>query len=87
MPEDIQLDASKIVTMDNFTYFGNNIIKDGEVAHKVGLRLGKATRTIDCFVHFGNQQLSVQIRMDVYHTVVLFILMYGVETWMIKAPS
>ena len=48
MPEDIQLDASKIITVDNFTYFGSNIIKDGEVAHEVGLRLGKATRTFDC---------------------------------------
>lgn len=92
-PEDslpVQLEEGEIDTVEAFTYLGSNITRDGEVQGEVAVRLGKASRAFGCLrsAIFQNQQLSVRIKREVYRVVVvLSTLLYGAETWTVKADS
>ena len=44
----MQLDGGEIATVENFTYIGSNVTKDGEVHGEVVVRLGKASRAFAC---------------------------------------
>ena len=66
-PEDslpVQLDEGEIDTVDNFTYLGSNISRDGEMRGEVVVRLGKASKAFGCLrsAIFQNRQLSVAIK-------------------------
>ena len=91
-PEDnlpVQLDGGEIATVEDFTYLGSNIARDGELHGEVAVRLDKASRAFGCWRTsiFCSKQLSVAIKREVYRAVVLSTLMYGVETWTVKAIS
>ena len=75
--------------MDNFTYLGSNITNDGKVANEVSARLGKAARAFGCLRSsiFDSQALSVQIKRGIYCAVVMYTLLCGSETWVVKSPS
>ena len=75
--------------MEDFTYLGSNISRDGEVKSEVVTRLGKASRAFGCLraAVFQNSQLSTDIKREVYRAVVLSTLLYGAETWTVKAES
>ena len=40
----VKLNEGGIGTVDDFTYLGSNITRDGEVRNEVAMRLGKASR-------------------------------------------
>ena len=91
-PEDVlpvQLNAGEIATVDDFTYLGSNISRDGEVKGEVAVRLGKASRAFGCLrsAVLQNQKFSVKIKREVYRSVVLPTLLSGAETWTVKAES
>ena len=91
-PEDVlpvHLNAGEIATVDDFMYFGSNISRDGEVKGEVAVRLGKASRAFGCLrsAVLQNQKFSVKIKREVYRSVVLLTLLYGAETWTVKAES
>ena len=91
-PEDslpVQLDKGEIDTVDNFTYLGSNISRDGEIHGEVVARLGKASKAFGCLrsAIFQSRQLSVAIKREVYRVMVLSTLLYGAETWTVKADS
>ena len=91
-PEDnlpVWLEDGVIAAVDNFTYLGSNITNDGEIVNEVSSRLGKAARAFGClwFSIFDKRALSVQIKKGVYRAVVMFTLLYGSETWVVKSPS
>ena len=83
------LDQGEIATVEEFTYLGSNITRDGEIHGEVVIRLGKASRAFGCLrsALFQNRQLSVNIKHEVYHAVVLSTLLYCAETWAMKAGS
>ena len=56
---------------------------------EVAVRLGKASRAFACLQSFifRSKQLSVAINREVYRAMVLSTLMYGAETWTVKADS
>ena len=84
----ICLNTGMIDPVDNFTYLGSNITKDGEVTSEVTLRL-EAARAFGCLRSsiFQNQHLNIPLNRDVYCAVVLPTLLYGAETRAVKAPS
>ena len=50
-PEDnlpVQLDGGEIVTVEDFTYLGSSITRDGEVCGEVSMRLGRASKAFAC---------------------------------------
>ena len=56
---------------------------------EVVARLGKASKAFGCIwsAIFQSRQLSVAIKREVYHVMVLSALLYGAETWTVKADS
>lgn len=73
----------------DFTYLGSTITDDGEVKNEIGTRIAKASRAFGCLQKpiFQNKHLSVETKRKVYKAKVLTVLLYGVETWTIKAHS
>ena len=85
----VQLEEGTIELVPDFTYLGSNITSDGEVKSEVKIRIGKAARAFGCLQKsiFQNQRVSVEVKRVVYKAVVLSILLYGAETWAVKAES
>ena len=85
----VLLEGGKIEIVQDFTYLGSNITRDGEVTDEVKCRIGKAARAFGCLQKriFQNRCLSVETKRKVYRAVVLSVLLYGAETWTIKAES
>ena len=85
----VLLEEGKIEIVQDFTYLGSNITRDGEVTDEVKCRIGKAARAFGCLQKpiFQNRCLSVETKRKVYRAVVLSVLLYGAETWTIKAES
>ena len=91
-PEDsrpLQLDEGEITSVCEFTYLGNTITKDGEVNGEVVARLAKASRAFGYLrsAIFRNKRISVATKREVYQAAVLSTLLYGAETWTVKADS
>ena len=62
---------------------------DGEVTAKVNCRIAKASKAFGCLrvpILF-NRTLSINTKRAVYKAVVISILLYGAETWALKAPD
>ena len=73
--------------VDDFIYLGSSLSGDGEISTEVYRRIAKASQA---FGHlresiFQNNILSITTKRMVYRAAVLSILLYGVETWAIKA--
>ena len=85
----MQLEGGPIEIVQEFTYLGSSISRDGEVKGEVKFRIGKAAWAFGCLQKpiFQNHRLSVETKRKVYRAVVLSVLLYGAETWAIKAES
>ena len=79
----ILVEGGEIEIVDNFTYLGSVISKDGYVTNDVKGWNAKASRAFGCLRGpvFHNSVLSVATRRAVYKAVVLAVLLYGAETW------
>ena len=75
--------------MGEFTYLSSNITRDGEVQGEVAVRLAKVSRAFGCLqtATFHNKKLNVTTKREVYLAAVLSTLLYGAETWTVKANS
>ena len=85
----IQLDTGCIEIVQDFTYLGSMITTDGEVGKDVRSRISKASRAFGCLQRsvFQNRHLSTDTKRTVYRAAVLSVLLYGAETWAVKANS
>ena len=91
-PEDnqpVKREEGETSAVQDLTYLGSNITRDGEVHSDVVARLSKVSRVFSCLrsAVFKNQQLTTKIKREVYRTVVLPTLLYGPETRTLKAKS
>ena len=85
----VELDSGSIDIVQDFTYLGSSITSDGEVQNEVKIRISKAARAFGCLQKsiFQERRLSVETKRRVYEAAVLSVLLYGAETWSIKAES
>ena len=85
----VQLEEGQIEVVQEFPYLGSTITRDGEIKGEVMCRISKAARSFGCLQKsiFQNRHLSVETKRKVYRAVVLSVLLYGAETWTIKAES
>ena len=63
------------------------ISKDGDAMKDVKCRIAKASRAFGCLRGsiFNNPLLSIPTKRAVYRATVLSVLMYGAESWTLKA--
>ena len=82
--EPIQTESGSIEMVDSFPYLGSIVANDGEVTSELSARIAKAARAFGCLRKpvFQDSNLSLS---TVYRAMVLSVLLYGAETWTIKA--
>ena len=85
----IKLIDGTIEIIRKFTSLGSNITDNGEVSDEVKCCISKAARAFGCLHNaiFQNRRISVETKRKVYRIAVLSVLLYGAETWAIKAES
>jgi hypothetical protein len=85
----LQKESGSIETVNTFPYLESNITNDGEIALDVESRIAKASISFVCLrgPDFQNSNFSVATKRAVCRAVVLSVLLYGAETWTIKALS
>ena len=84
---EVQLEGGTVAIVEDFNYLGSNIARDGEIRNEVSNRIAKAARVFGCLRRpiFQNTNLSLATKRSVYRAAVLPALLYGAETWTIKA--
>ena len=83
----MQVEGGSLEVVKHFTYLGSNISRDGEVTVEIDCRIAKASRAFGCLKKpiFQDRNLSIATKRQVYRAVVLSVLLYGAETWVLKA--
>jgi len=85
-PLKIQGEALEIV--DRFTYLGSCISSDCSVANEVDARISKARVAFANLRHLWRQKgISLSLKGRVYGTTVRAVLLYGSETWSLRAED
>ena len=64
----VLLEGGKIEILQDFTYLGSNITRDGEVTDEVKCHIGKTARALGCLQKpiFQNRCLSFETKRKVY---------------------
>ena len=60
-PNTITLNGNDIEKVNNFTYLGNYISKDGNITKEVKIRIAKLLKSSESWTPFGNQITSAGI--------------------------
>ena len=85
----VLVDGGEIEMVEEFTYPGSKLSCDGEISPEVSCRIARASKAFGCLKVpvFLNCTLSTDTKRAVYKAVVVSILLYGAETWTLKAPD
>jgi len=83
----ITVEGGVIDLVEQFQYLGSIISSDGELYAELSGRLAKAAKMFGSLRQsiFVNKSLSVKTRQCVYRSTVVATLLYGSETWALKA--
>ena len=81
------VESGEIEMVEDFPYLGSILSSSGDVMQDVKARIGKASRVFGCLrgAVFGNPILSIPTKRAMYKAAVLVVLLYGAETWTLKA--
>ncbi|XP_070207994.1 uncharacterized protein [Littorina saxatilis] len=78
----LTLDGEALQEVDNFTYLGSIVDKQGGTDVDVRVRIGKARAA---FLQLKNvwasADLSINTKLRIFNTTVKSVLLYGAETW------
>ena len=83
----VQVESGSMDVIQDFTYLGANISRDREITSEVTRRIARAARAFGYLrvPVFKNKDLSLATKRAVYRATVLAVLLYGAETWTMKA--
>ena len=81
----LQVEGGEIMMVEQFTY--SVMSRDGDVMEDLKARIAKASRVFGCLRNpiFRNPILSIPTKRTVYKATVFRVLLYGAETWTLKA--
>ncbi|KAK7109158.1 hypothetical protein V1264_013249 [Littorina saxatilis] len=78
----ITLDGEALQEVDNFTYLGSIVDKQGGTDVDVRVRIGKARAAFLQLKNvWGSADLSINTKLRIFNTTVKSVLLYGAETW------
>ena len=83
----VQVEGGSMDVVQDFTYLGANISRDGEITSEVTGTIAREAKAFRCLrvQVFKNKYLSLATKRAVYRAVFLAVLLYGAETWTMKA--
>ena len=83
----VQLEDGEVEMVSEFTYLESCVTSYEDLDRKARYRIAKAARVFGCqkvpIIH--NNHLSNGTKRNLYRAVVLASLLYGAETWTVKA--
>ena len=85
----LTVEGGEVGLVEQFQYLGSIISNDGELYAELSGRLAKAAKVFGSLHQsiFTNRSLSVEARRCVYLSTVVATLLYGSETWAVKADQ
>jgi hypothetical protein len=81
--ENILVDGIALNQVDDFTYLGSNISKDGRIDSELTKRMAKASSAFGRLRTrlWNNHHVSIRVKCKIYRAIVLSTLLYGAESW------
>ena len=87
-PHDVFIGQEKIDTVDDFTYLGSSISNQGEMTKEINCRIGKASAAFNQLNKIWlSKKFLLKTKLRFYNTNVLSTLLYGCESWSLKAAQ
>ena len=85
----ISIDGHHLQNVDEFCYVGIVIPKSGGCCEEIEKRIVKASTAFNCWRKrvFSNINFSRAIKLKVFQTIVLSVLLYGCETWLVTQAN
>ena len=78
----LNIDGKQITEVDSFKYLGSIITKDGGADADVKSRIQKARQSFGALNNvWRSSQISRNLKIKIFKTNVLSVLLYGCETW------
>lgn len=81
--EEILVDGTALKQVDDFTYLGSTISKDGRIDSELVKRMSKASSAFGRLRTrlWNNHHVSTRVKCKIYRAIVLSTLLYGAESW------
>ena len=84
----IKIDNHEVKNVTEFTYLGSKISSDGQSTTEIKCRLGKAASSFGKMSSiWTSKKISLKTKLNLYHSTIVSILLYGSETWKIYAAE
>jgi hypothetical protein len=84
----LKMQGESLEEVERFTYLGSCINSDGTVTDEISSRISKARITFANLRHLWRQKgISLQLKGRVYRATVRAVLLYGSETWPLRAED
>jgi len=81
----IRIGCEELDECEKFCYLGSIINNDGGCDREIMIRLGKTNSEFGRLRRiWANRNISTQIKVHLYESLVLTVLLYGTETWPMK---
>jgi len=78
----IKVGSKEIEECHQFCYLGSIITNDGGCHREILVRMGKANSTFGRLGRiWASRKISVRVKIQLYNSLVLAVLLYGAETW------
>ena len=82
---DIKLEEQSLECVDQFVYLGSLLTKDNDCSKEIRRRIGIATGTFGTLITiWKDDNISTKIKLMLFESCVLSVLMYACETWTLK---
>ena len=86
--QDVFIGQEKIDIVEDFTYLGSSINNQGEMTKEISCRLGKASAAFNQLNKiWSSKKFTLKTKLCFYNTNVLSTLLYGCESWNLRAAQ
>ena len=81
MKEDINVEETTPNSVQEFTYLGSMIARDSHIEEELQKIMSKASISFGCLreILWNNHNVSIRVKGEIYRTIILSTLLYGVE--------
>ena len=85
---DIKLDNETVKNTNSFTYLGSKINNEGRSSEDIRVRIGKANAAFGQMSNFMRSKgVQNKTKLKIYNATIVPVLLYGSETWQMKAKD
>ena len=83
----IVMNGKLLEEVSEFKYLGSVLSKDGSSTKEIRTRIAMATAAMTKLQKIWKSDISIQVKVKLYKSLVVSILLYGCETWTLMADT